>query len=354
MTRRDPTGRPLRANDTGRFKRPNDTGRFKRPNDTGRFKRPTGRFRLFGLFGRGRNRRLHEPTWRADDPTPTPAGEVAPRKKRKAATAPSLPRWARPDLLQLRAIFTGAALLLLKVVFLAGVVAGTSAAGYFGYRQLLTSDHFTVKVIRVEGNQRASGPEVHKLIKDVLGRQMFTLELAKLQEAAAGHAWVHKAEMRRELPATLVVKVTEHEPRALLLLGHLYLVNGEGEVFKRATTEETEGLPVVTGIKRLDYMNAPKAQAPLLKRALDALALYREEQRPPLSEVNVGEQGQVTLYMRRGGAALRFGKVMNKNRLSKLDAVLAALGPKARRVRVVYLDNEARQDRVTVRMNQSD
>lgn len=336
MTRKkDPTGRL------------NDTGRFKRPRDTGRFKRPSRRFRL---FGRKSNRRLHEPTWRADEPTPTPVGEVVPRQKRQGEP-PGLPRWARPDLLQVRAILAGVTLLLLKVVLLAGVVAGTVAAGYFGYRQLITSDHFAVKLIRVEGNQRALGDEVQRLVKDSLGRQIFTLELARVREAAARHAWVSGAKVRRELPATLVVSVKEHEPRALLLLGHLYLVNSEGKVFKRATTEETEGLPVITGLKRLDYMNKPDAHAPVLQRALDALALYREEQRPPLSEVNVGARGEVTLYMRQGGAALRFGRVINKDRLNKLDAVLAAMGPKSRRVRVVYLDNEARHDRVTVRMN---
>ena len=53
IRRKDPTGRTLRTDDTGRFKRPNDTGRFKRPT------------RGFRLFGRGRYRRLHEPTWRA-------------------------------------------------------------------------------------------------------------------------------------------------------------------------------------------------------------------------------------------------------------------------------------------------
>ncbi len=339
IRRKDPTGRTLRTDDTGRFKRPNDTGRFKRPT------------RGFRLFGRGRNRRLHEPTWRAEEATPTPAGEAVPRKKRKTAARRSLPRWARPDLLQLRAIFVGASILLAKVLLLIGMVVGVSAAGYFGYQQLITSDHFAVKIIRVEGNKRAAAPQVQRLIKDVVGRQIFTLELANVQQAAATHPWVRQVEARRELPDTLVLEVQEHEPLALMLLGHLYLVSVEGRVFKRASAEETDGLPVITGINRVDYMNNSGAQAPRLQQALDALAMYREQERPPLSEVNVSELNEVTLYMRRGGVALRFGKLINKDRLEKLDSVLAALGPKARRVRVVYLDNQARQDRVTVRMN---
>jgi hypothetical protein len=45
------------------------------------------------------------------------------------------------------------------------------------------------------------------------------------------------------------------------------------------------------------------------------------------------------------------GNEITDERLKKLDAVWTALGPDSSGARVVYLDNEARTNRVTVRMN---
>jgi len=47
---------------------------------------------------------------------------------------------------------------------------------------------------------------------------------------------------------------------------------------------------------------------------------------------------------------VRVGTELTEERMEKMDAVWAALGPDVRRARVLYLDNVARKDRVTVRM----
>ncbi len=92
-----------------------------------------------------------------------------------------------------------------------------------------------------------------------------------------------------------------------------------------------------------------------MKRALEALKRYYDgAPRPPLSEVAVGERDQLTLFLRQGGVALRLGASASDARLKRFDRVWAALGPDTQRVRVVYLDNEIRADRVTVRFGTSE
>ncbi len=326
-----------------------DTGRFRRVKKTSRFR----------LFGKGKNRRLREPSWRSAEEAEAPKKKKKPSRKKPRARAEGgdaerpvrVPRWARSEAVQVKAILKGVTVLAFKVLLLCGITIGVASAGYLGYQQFMTSDHFTVKLVRIDGTRRADPVQVQKLSVAAMGRHIYAVKLDDVRAAVEQHPWVHSARIRRELPATLVAEITEQKPVAMALLGHLYLVNREGKLFKRASADETAGLPVITGIKRLDFMNDPDRSEPRLERALDALALYTSEERPPLSEVSVGRKGAVTLYLRRGGAALRFGRVVNENRLSKLDSVLAALGPRAKRVRVVYLDNEARMDRVTVRMN---
>lgn len=280
-------------------------------------------FSLWRLFGTRQNRRLQEKkgqprqpmNWRA-------AGNSALSATLFAARA------------------TAVALVLL--------VAG--AGGYMAYDRLMGSSKFMVKKVRVDGTWRAKAAQIKRLAAKVSGRHIFSADLRAARHAVVSHPWVKDARVYREYPDTIAVEITEHQAKALLLIGHLYLVDTQGQVFKKAGPAESEKLPVITGISRLEYLNKPEAAGPKLTAALAVLDRYRSMHRPPLSEVNVGPRDSITLYLRRNGVALRFGSEVNSERLKKLDAVWAALGPETRRVRVVFLDNEMRTDRVTVRM----
>jgi cell division septal protein FtsQ len=111
-------------------------------------------------------------------------------------------------------------------------------------------------------------------------------------------------------------------------------------------------MPVITGISRMGYLNHPRKAHARIARALEALDRYYDKVRPKLSEVHIGKRDEISLYLQRGGVALRMGDEVTDERLRKMDAVWAALGPEMRRARAVFLDNVARKDRVTVRMGQ--
>ncbi len=237
-----------------------------------------------------------------------------------------------------------------QVAGVGAVLCAAGAGGYLAYERLMGSSIFMVQKIRVEGTRRADATNIRRLAAKVAGRHIFSADLRAARAAALTHPWVKDARVYREYPDTVAVEVIEHQAKALLLIGHLYLVDTEGQIFKKATSTEADRLPVITGISRMDFINKPALSRPLLTAALAALDRYRSMHRPPLSEVNVGPRGAISLYLRRNGVALRFGAEVTVNRLKKLDAVWAALGPETKRVRVVFLDNEMRKDRVTVRM----
>ena len=230
------------------------------------------------------------------------------------------------------------------------VLLCAGAGGYLAYDRVKGSSTFMVQKVTVQGARRARPADLQRLAAMVTGRHIFSVDLAAARRAVETHAWVKSARVYRDYPNTVAVVVTEHQPKALLLIGHLYLVSSDGKIFKKASPEEAHRLPVITGISRLDHINKPQVTRPRLRRALGALDRYRSMHRPPLSEVNIGQRGDITLFLRRNGVALRFGDEVSLQRLTRLDAVWAALGPETRRVRVVFLDNEVRTDRVTVRM----
>jgi len=238
----------------------------------------------------------------------------------------------------------------LKVTAVVALLAGVGIGGFIAYQRVVTTTYFDIDTVKISGVRQAPARELRRTAATIKGRNVFTADLEQVRRSLIGHPWVKEARVQRVLPRTVRVTVVEHRAAALLLMGHLYLVSAEGKVFKKADSDEQEGLPVVTGISRMAYLNQPTATHARLDKALIALNRYYDRVRPPLSEVHVGAQGAITLYMKQGGAAVRMGAEITEEGLIKLDAVWAALGPDVRRARVLFLDNEARADRVTVRM----
>lgn len=300
------------------------------------------RWHLGRLIGRPANRRLRRSR---PDKAESPREAAAAAPAVRAVDLRAALRRGLASALRL-------ALLSVKVALVVTLLGAALVGGYYTYHRVMTSTYFNVRNIEVRSTRRAPTDQIRRLVDPVKGKNILTVELEALRRAVVAHPWVRDARVERELPDTIVVHVAEHKAQALLMMGHLYLVNREGQVFKRADPDEALGMPVITGISRMRYLNHPEQAHELIARALATLDRYYEKVRPPLSEVHIDKRGEVTLHLRRGGLAVRMGDGITDERLTKLDAVWAALGPEVRRARVIFLDNVARKDRVTVRMGQ--
>lgn len=242
-----------------------------------------------------------------------------------------------------------------RLVALAALITGLGAAGYYGYRGLTGSSTFAVRAIEIEGARPAIRAELLRTLEPLRGGPILRVATRELARVLAGHPWIAEAEVYRALPDTLHVVVRERQARAAALLGELYLLDATGWPFKRATLDEVAGLTVITGISREAFRRQPRRAAQRLAEGIDLLARYgRGPQRPPLGELHLDEQGEVTLFLRRGGTALRVGTGLDDAQLARLDRVWRALGADAQRAQTVFLDHRQRPGRVVVRMRQAD
>jgi len=300
-----------------------------------RRKRVTRRGYLFRMFGGGGgNRRIGgRPVASVEEKEPT--------SPKKQGLRPRLKRLGKR------------ALLATKIAALVAAMIGAGFGGYHLYQRARASTYFNVDAIQIDGLRRASGQKIRRLVLPAKGRNIFSVDVSGLANAISAQPWVSEAKVRRDLPRTLTVEIVEHKARALMVLGNLYLVNARGQVFKRTQIEEAEGLPTITGISRSAFRKAPRLAELRLKRALAAIDSYYGKSRPPISEVHLGAQDELTFFLRKGGAALRFGRRFGDERLQKLDVIWASLGKKRQSLRAVYLDNEVRPERVVVRVGAS-
>ncbi|WP_224365203.1 cell division protein FtsQ/DivIB [Hyalangium versicolor] len=239
---------------------------------------------------------------------------------------------------------------LLAAVLTAGLVWG----GIELRAWALASPRFQLAEVNFTGLTRASRTELVKLSGLAPGQNLFAMDVPLLEKAMLQHPWVSRVEVTRHFPATVSVEVVEHTPEALVVLGDLYVLDAEGEPFKRVTPGDGLDLPLVTGVVRDDYVKDPAVVRERLKAALEvarsysALKLGRHER---LSEVRV-EGGALALVTVAGQEVL-MGEGNTEAKLARLTRVRRELSAKGLAADVIHLENRARPGWVAVKISSS-
>ncbi len=230
-------------------------------------------------------------------------------------------------------------------------IAGSLAWGLLvgvreGYAYATTSPRFEVRGLVYEPTAHVDDARLRELLALSPGTNILSLDLEQLAAQIVADPWVAKASVVRVLPDSLQVTVQEHEPRAVLAMGgRLLLVDAEGTAFKPLDPGERGRLPVITGLDDPELGADPQALRERVQRGLSALAAYEAKRRPRLSELHVGDSGDITLYTAELGTQLRLGRGDVEPALARFDALRAALGEEAEKLALVHLDGERATDR---------
>ena len=229
------------------------------------------------------------------------------------------------------------------------VTAAFGGAAFATHRYLTRSPHFAVRALRFSPTKHVTSDSLAARAGEVIGLNLFKVNLEELQRDVLAEPWIASAHARRELPSTIAVDVVEREPACGVALGPIYLADKSGNVFKRANPDEAASLPVVTGLERDQYLADPDGAREEIHEALGVIQAWGA--RPPIGEAHVDPVNGVTLYVG-GGVGVRLGTPGDDlpARLHRFDAVWAALESSGEKPRLIYLDNRARPDRVTVKL----
>jgi cell division protein FtsQ len=256
-----------------------------------------------------------------------------------------------------------------RLLFVGKMLAALAAlvaalyAGQMVVAHVAASPRFALREIRVGATQHIAREEIVGRTGVSLGDRLLAIDTDEVAARLARHPWIAGVRVRRELPATLVVDVTERTAAAVAVIGGLYLVDQKGHPFKRATLLEAQGLVVLTGISRPEYLGLRAASEAAFREALAVQAEYQHPDslaaartgaagsgRPPLSEIHLDPRGGLSLFLYDGGGEIRLGRGGTADKLARLDEILAELGPaNLSALRVVYLDGRV-GDRVPIRL----
>jgi cell division septal protein FtsQ len=230
-----------------------------------------------------------------------------------------------------------------KLVLLLSVIAACGWGGRWAVRHVVDSPRFQIREIDFSPTPHLDRAAVLRLASVSLGDRLLGVDTDAVAARIATHPWVATARTSRRLPSSLVIEVTERRAVAVAALSGLYLVDETGRPFKRATMDEADGLPVLTGIDRARYAQMRDVSEAAFREALAVLRQYRDRPgRPPVGEVDIDPGYGFSLFLVEGGAEIRLGRGNYGKKLAQLDQILEAVLAKGTGglsiLRIVHLD----------------
>ncbi len=202
-----------------------------------------------------------------------------------------------------------------------GVYRTTSIAAHAGALQ--------IDRIVVRGNDRMSKGEVQVILKGLRGQNLLWTDLDAWRLRLLASPWVRDASLRRSLPSTVDVVISERSPIGVgRINGEMYLIDDRGVVIDQYGPQYADfDLPIIDGLSlRADRENriTDEARADLAARVITALAA-RPAIAKRLSQVDVSDVRNATVIVNGDTAVIHLGDDQFLQRLQSYLDLASAL-----------------------------
>ncbi len=144
--------------------------------------------------------------------------------------------------------------IMLGVKTMAGLAVLVLATGFFiFFHDFVTQcDYFAAEEITIEGAQRLKPQQIFRQAQVRKGDNILSVKLSIVRKRLLAHPWIAEAEIRREIPSQLIIRIKEHTALAIVDLGDMFLINHQGQLFKAWDPADRLDLPVISGLDLSD------------------------------------------------------------------------------------------------------
>ncbi len=202
-------------------------------------------------------------------------------------------------------------------------------ASYRAVDLVVSASALQVQQIAVHGNVRISRGEVHTQVADLRGTSILTADLSAYRRRLLSLPWVADVALRRVLPSTVEVFVSERLPIGLCRMGdRVFLVDRTGVVIDEFGPQHAEfDLPIIDGLLR-----TPSGQPALDERRADLAARVIEAIGADpvlagrLSQIDVSNLHDAVVLLDGDPALLHLGEDRFLERLRSYTDVSTAVG----------------------------
>lgn len=196
-------------------------------------------------------------------------------------------------------------------VQIAAAVAAALVGAYLVTERFAIPNRFRIASIEVKGNRFLSEGEVREMLGPAMGGNLISADLEGLRANLAASPWVGGAIVRRKLPDTLLVDVTERFPIALAETDQLYVMDASGELID-LLGPRTAGfdLPIIRGLGGVS-VEVRRDRARRANTLLEDLGDLSSE----VSEISVDRSGDLMVVLRGDGSVLKLAEPPYRKRV---------------------------------------
>ncbi|MDD5772887.1 MAG: FtsQ-type POTRA domain-containing protein [bacterium] len=204
---------------------------------------------------------------------------------------------------------------------------------------VLVSPYFNIKNITVTGNKAVPKEDIIKLTGIEPGRNIFKLNLVKVQYQIKENPLFDKVCVKRCLPDKVEIQVEERKSAAFLnIKGDFYLVSENGIIFKKLSSVIYENLPIITNVNLKSIVLGSEIDSYDLKMGLKVIKDIKSVQPELLaciSEINAGNADEIIVYTN-NGIKIKVDKNTDKSKWLRLNMVISAAN--SEKIPVGYVD----------------
>ena len=203
---------------------------------------------------------------------------------------------------------------------------------FAGVHIFLHSGVFTLEKVVIYGNRHLGYLEVVKLMELDKGQNLIAMDMERAYDNLHSSQWIRSVQMRKELPDTLVLKIEESMPVALLQNADgLFIVDSEGLILERVKGAPVYFLPVIVHDNADgsdEFMEAVK-----LATAINGMSEASEIE---LVEIAGLENGTRNMVVRLDGVDIKVGEGDYGEKLNRYFDLSGEIGK--RNINVDYID----------------
>ena len=215
-----------------------------------------------------------------------------------------------------------------RAVRLLLALSAVAVGAHFGPELLSRSELLRVEHVSVSGNRHISSGEVLALLDRLPGANILEVDLEAYRQELLTSGWVQAAALRRRLPATIEVTITERKPVGLFRMAtQLYLVDPTGTVIDEYRPQFADlRLPVIDGLEMRNPRGSAvdRARTQLAARLMGALAA-RPDLADLVSQVDVTDASDAVVLLSGDPTLLHLGDQRFVERLDRYLELAQAL-----------------------------